>query len=1228
MTLRARALAVCLLALLALAALTATYSFACPSQPPVPPPNKYGGPPPPPPPPPIGGGGTSSTPTSAPTFPNPSAPNLLNCFTAKPVNCASGNQSEEQIDFALGGRGPALAITRSYNSQAAAEAEEAGPWGYGWSGPYSSHLEFNEESGAITVVQENGATATFNLEESEYIPGEWIQATLVGEIVEGKEVYVFTLPTQEELKFNSEGKLTQVKDRNGNAITLSYESGKLTKVKDAAGRELIYAYTGSQVTSVEDPMGHKYKYAYESGNLASVTMPGEETARWKFKYDASHQLTEMTDGRGGVTKTEYDEENRVKKQTDPAERVTKFEYSESEGYTTTTITEPNGSTTFEMFNEAGEPLEVIKATGTGLEQKTTHEYNEAYELIKTTDALGHSTTFEYSAAGDLTLEKDAEGNEAKWTYNGNHEIETETTPMGEKTTYKRDAHGNVEAIERPAPGGATQKTSFKHAENGDLESEADPLGHETKFEYDAYGDKKAETDPEGNKTTWTYDKDGHAITAVSPRGNEEGAKAEEFETKTELDAQGRPIKVTDPLGHETKSAYDKNGNLESTTDALGHTTKYTYDAENEQTKVEMGNGDPTETAYDSMGQVKSGTTGNGYTTKYEHNALGQLTETIDPLERKTVSKYDAAGNLKETEDALGRTIAYSYDAANRPKEVNYSGEATHDVTYEYDKDGNVTKMVDGTGTTTRVYDQLNRLTEVKNGAKEVVKYKYDLGNQQTEITYPNGETVKREFDKAGRLKKITDWLGKETTFAYNRNSQIKATTFPAETTNVDEYAYDSAGQLTEVSMKKKAEVLASMAYTLDKIGQIEKTIETGFPKVPEYKYEYDAKNRLTKSNGTLFGYDKANNVTKIAPATYTYDKADQIATASTGTFEYNKIGQRVKETPTGGSATTFAYDQAGNLIESKGPEIENTFQYDGTGLRTKETKNATTYPMAWDPTSELPLLLRAGNDYFVYGPDGLPLEQITSGSTTYLHHDQLGSTRVLTGSTGAVTGTYRYGPTGAFTEHTGTGATLMGFAGQRRMRTENQLIYLRARTYDPVTAQFLSVDPAVASTGESYSYAGDNPVNDSDPTGLWVTGGCVGASVALPFLEGAGTYCNVINDQGRTAQTLTLSWGTGQNSEALMKFEKWLGVNYKSFFAKLRESLFFGAGAFTSNARSWQDLRGWSTSFGWSVAYRRGLSWEETNNNRGIWTKTLLLGVGTGFHIGAGTSYTWVCPDP
>jgi RHS repeat-associated protein len=1058
-SLRARAAIFCVAALLASGVLAATYALACPYFPSVPQTDSSGN-------------------------GNDAAPYLTQSCSGDPVNCATGNFSAEQTDLSLGGRGPGLHVTRTYNSQAAAEATEPGPWGYGWSGPYSSHLKVSGESGAVTVFQENGATAVFELEGAKYVPGTWIQATLVKEVVESKAVYVFKLPTQETLKFNSEGTLIEQKDRNGNAITFSYESGKLTKAKDSAGRELKFAYSGSQVKSIEDPEGRKVSYVSESGNLVSVTLPGEESPRWKYKYDASHQMTEMTNGRGGVLKTEYDASHRAKKQTDPMERVWKFEYGESSGKKTTSITEPNGSTTFETFNEGNEPLEIIKVKGTGLEQKTTYEYNAAYEILKATDAAGHSTTYGYNEAGDLTSEKDAEGDEAKWTYNSTHDVETETTPKGEKTTFKRDAHGNVEAVERPAPGEATQKATLKHASNGDLESSTDPLGHETKFEYDSYGDLKSEVDPEGDKTTWIFNKDGEQTAEVNPRGNEEGAKASEFETKTERDAQGRPKKVTDPLGHETKFAYDKNGNLESVTDALGHATKFSYNADDERTKVEKANGDTSEVAYDSMGQAKSRTDGSGHTTKYERNALEQVTEVVDPLERKSKREYDAAGNLKKSEDALGRTITYSYDTADRPKEINYSEEATHDVTLKYDKDGNAVEMNDGTGTTTKEYDQLDRLTEVKNGAKEVVKYKYDLGNQQTEITYPNGKTVKRAFDKAGRMERLTDWFGYETTFAYNRSSQVRSTSFPGETT--DKFGYDRDGRMTEQSNEKKGELRGGGSYTRDKLGQVEVGLEPG-QEVPEYKYEYDSINRLTKSNSTVLEYDKANNPTKIGSSTYTYDKADQIATASSGTFEFNKLGQRVKQTPTGKSAIPYAYDQAGRLTSTSSGGVESTFKYDGTGLLTTETGNATTYTMAWDPSSALPLLLRSGDENFIYGPEGIPVEQIltSNGTATFLHHDQLGSIRALTNEVGEFTGNYAYGPTGSVVSHTGIDSVSIGFAGQYRMNTGKQLIYMRARTYDPETAQFLTVDPvAGTSSGETYVYAGGNPLNLADPTGL------------------------------------------------------------------------------------------------------------------------------------------------
>ncbi len=125
---------------------------------------------------------------------------------------------------------------------------------------------------------------------------------------------------------------------------------------------------------------------------------------------------------------------------------------------------------------------------------------------------------------------------------------------------------------------------------------------------------------------------------------------------------------------------------------------------------------------------------------------------------------------------------------------------------------------------------------------------------------------------------------------------------------------------------------------------------------------------------------------------------------------------------------------------------------------------------------------------YVYGRCETAVEQInnTTGTVTYLHHDQAGSTRLLTGSTGAVTGKCSYSAYGIPTCE-GTATTSLGYDAQYTS-TDTGLIYLRNRVYDPATAQFLSVDPAVSITREPYVYGGDNPVNRRDPDGLSAEG--------------------------------------------------------------------------------------------------------------------------------------------
>jgi RHS repeat-associated protein len=556
----------------------------------------------------------------------------------------------------------------------------------------------------------------------------------------------------------------------------------------------------------------------------------------------------------------------------------------------------------------------------------------------------------------------------------------------------------------------------------------------------------------------------------------------------------------------TEYHYDADGNVESLTDPDGHTTSYTYDADDELTKVKEPNGTVTETGYDAMGQLTSQTDGNKHTTEYKRNALEEVEEEVNPLGKKTLEEYNAAGYLVKQTDPKGRTTTYSYDPANRLTEVSYSSGSPSTVKYEYNKDGDRTKMTDGTGTTTYTYDQLDRLTESENGHKEVIKYEYNLANGPTKITYPNGKAVTRGYDKDERLEKVTDWNEHTTKFAYDPDSALATITFPSETKDEDTYAYNHDGAMNEVAMLKSTEILASLAYARDSDGQVTQTTSKGLPGEETSEEHYDENNRLTKAVSAEYKYDAANNPTKQGAGEYTYNTADQLEKATGATYSYDELGERTKTTPTTGPATTYGYDQTSDLTsverpkEGETPEIKDTYAYNGERLRVSQTIAGTTTYMAWDTTEELPLLLNDATNSYIYGPQSLPIEQInnSTGTVQYLHHDQAGSTRLITGSTGKTEATFTYGAYGELTGSTGSATTPLGYDGQYTS-SDTGLIYLRNRVYDPKTAQFLTVDPLVSISGAPYSYAGDNPLTYGDAVGLMWTplaGGAGGADAA------------------------------------------------------------------------------------------------------------------------------------
>jgi YD repeat-containing protein len=372
------------------------------------------------------------------------------------VCTGTGDLSETQTDFSIGGHGSGLELSRTYNSAAAQEKEKS-IFGYGWSGSYSTeHLYYEtveepEEPATheVRIVQENGSCVEF----IEAAGGMWTSPEGSPDILTGSTAAGFTLTLEDQFvyKFSgSTGNLESVKDENNNTTSFTYNgSGQIEKVTDQSGESLTFAYNSEGlVKTVTDPMKHVVEYGYSEGALVSVTQPGESALRWQFKYEGNAQLAEIIDGRGEKTTYEYSAGHQVIAKTDAMSRTTKYEY----GSTFTKVTnQATGAVTDEYLTTSGQPVEIIHGVGTAHASSEAFTYNTAGNKLTHTNGDGQVWRYEYSSAGDETVEEDPEGHKTKREYNIKHQVTEETLPDGESTKYERDSHGNILAEEREAP---------------------------------------------------------------------------------------------------------------------------------------------------------------------------------------------------------------------------------------------------------------------------------------------------------------------------------------------------------------------------------------------------------------------------------------------------------------------------------------------------------------------------------------------------------------------------------------------------------------------------------------------------------------------------------------------------------------------------------------------------------------------------------------------------------
>ncbi len=872
-----------------------------------------------------------------------------------------------------------------------------------------------------------------------------------------------------------------------------------------ANRFVSYAYDGSgNLASVTDPLGQSDLFLYTTKLDRFVDRANKSL---RFVRDGSSKTTEVWTGLYNRTTSSVQWEFR--------------QYLIAYGSWQTrqaTVTDASGNVTTITYDRlAGRPTLIdgpLAASGTGCSccgssgnEKWTIQWNGENNWVYKLDGRASRTKATWDGRANPVRQTDAQ---EKYTEN-TWQNRDNGTVFDSLVMKQRDRRGFTTSNAFDWKGNPTKTT--------------DALGNFTQSVYDASGFVTKTTDRRNFNTTYTYDVHGWRLNTTDPLGHV---------TKTEYDAVGRVVKTTTALGFVSRRAYNVNDWIVSETNPLGFTTKFEYNARGDRTAVVDANGnrttsdvnvtwgkvqknieatgDVTENTYDKLGRLVQVKDPNGKLWTYENDKFNRKTKEKDPFLQMSQWVYDAAGNVVTRIDGNVKYTNSTYDALNRVTQVSYQDGNT--LTYGYDANGNRITETGYGFTRTFEYDALDRLTKMTfsfGSFSKIVQYTYDQNGNRKTMVYPDGFTVTYVWDADNRLTNI-QITGQTWTFTYDADHRRTSATHPnGLQLNA---TYDSANRLTAIRSKDGGSTVEGFTYTYDKIanrktqGQETNSTSLSFAYDKDYAlnattyeagskayYQYDAndnrlfRNETGKQTKYFYGVDSS------------ISRREEYAGGSLrvmNNYTYDSNGNRVQNVKTviGQGQTTYSYqyDLEDRLTKVLSGNAEITsYAYSSDGSRIRRTASGVVTYFLYD--------FRDFNGYndiiaeydasgnmvarYVHGP-GIdePLAMSRGGSWYYYHVDGLGSVTMLTRADKTVANRYVYDDFGGFRSRTEAVTNYYAFTG-REYDSAVDLIYYRARYYDPLIGRFLTRDPAAILAGPNqYSYVGNNPQTARDPSGL------------------------------------------------------------------------------------------------------------------------------------------------
>lgn len=621
------------------------------------------------------------------------------------------------------------------------------------------------------------------------------------------------------------------------------------------------------------------------------------------------------------------------------------------------------------------------------------------------------------------------------------------------------------------------------------------------YDYDELG-RPLEVDPPGELGPTTYAYAGRTVNVTDPRDNV---------WVRESDLQARPLRTVDPDGAELCTFYgawgapiqvDVNTGVDCQPGAIpvdypatadAYIIKTAYGEHGWKTKIE----DP------NLGE-----------REFDYNGFGELIAVGDNVTSPTEFRRDNLGRVIERSNADG-VATFEYDELNGVGSYGaLRGTSLSDGTtreFGYDEFGRLNRETLAVGgdkfTYGYEYDEFTRLETVHypagpDGLPFAVSYEYDhYGNERTAYDWATGFPywTGEGLDASGRLTQ--ERFGNDVVSKRTYDGQLLTSIRTGLPGGYDEvqnlaYAYDDSGNLTE-RLDYRGNQYETFNYdAVDRLFDYELTKDIGAIEVGYGGWTIDygpLGNIVHRSDVGDYSYDQPgipHALTEAGGTAYAYDDLGRQIVRGTSTLEYGAHGKIESIKENAGTGTTFTYDAEDKRVRTlaKASKTEEETIHAG-GLYQRQT----TATLKGSSTTHEYYIAAAGA--VVAGVFRTETKTGVSSDIVYSHPDHLGSTDVVTDSSGAAQQRHSYDPFGApRSANWVANATFEnplhwdpGFTGHDAGQYDG-LTYMEGRFYDARVGRFASPDPGIPSPGttqayDRFAYVYNRPLNLTDPSG-------------------------------------------------------------------------------------------------------------------------------------------------